>query len=261
MADLLARYPEIVALLIVVAAVVVARIAQRLTVLLLGGLNRLLARIGGGDSRLLSPRVEKAAGVVLFWAVLLLGAALALRVLGSGQLSAWLDAALTFVPRLVLAGAIVLLGHVSGLLLRNLLLSAGEPDEVRVLLARLLYAALLVIAVVTALEQLGLGVSFLAQIAVVLLTLFGGGLVLAFALGARQLVANLTARSDFERYALGDRLRVGEHEGVVIEKHRTGLVLSTPEGQVAVPGAHFSRLPVLRLPPSMGGGPDGLEER
>jgi len=260
-ADVLARYPEIVALLIVVAAVIGARLAQRLALLLLGGLNRLLARFGGGDSRLVSARMEKAAGVALFWAVLLVGAALALRVLGSGQLTTWLDAALTFVPRLVLAGAIVLLGHVAGLLLRNLLLSAGEPDEVRVLLARLLYAALFLIAVVTALEQLGLGVSFLAQIALVLLALFGGGLVLAFALGARQLVANLTARSDFERYALGDRVRVGEHEGLIIEKHRTGVVLSTPDGQVAVPGALFSRLPVLRLPPAVGVDPDRPAER
>jgi small-conductance mechanosensitive channel len=104
----------------------------------------------------------------------------------------------------------------------------------------------------TGLQHMGLDVSFIGQLLILVLGAGIGGLALAFALGARRHVANLVAHAMVARYRPGDRIRIGDIEGVVIEVHRVGVDLVTDEGVVTVPAALFADRPVLRRTPTTG---------
>jgi hypothetical protein len=107
--------------------------------------------------------------------------------------------------------------------------------------------AVVTVAVITGLQQLGIDISFVTQLSLILLAALLGGLSLAFALGARQYVANLMAQPELARYATGERLRIGDDEGVIVEIYRTGLTLATEEGLVSIPAARLADGRVVRI--------------
>ncbi len=71
--------------------------------------------------------------------------------------------------------------------------------------------------------------------------------MLAFALGARQHVANLLARRELSRLAVADRIRVDGIEGEIVDIHATGVDISTEDGVVSIPAARFADTNVLKL--------------
>ena len=56
-------------------------------------------------------------------------------------------------------------------------------------------------------------ITFLGNLIVVVVAAFLLGLSIAFALGARQLVANLLSARELGRYQPGDEIRIGEFQG------------------------------------------------
>ena len=78
-------------------------------------------------------------------------------------------------------------------------------------------------------------------------TIAAGALGLAFALGARGYVANLVARRELDAYREGDTLRIDGVEGTVAALRRTGIVLATADGLVAIPAARFTEALVTRV--------------
>jgi len=85
------------------------------------------------------------------------------------------------------------------------------------------------------------------QLALIVLAALLGALSLAFALGARQHVANLMAQSELSRYATGDRLRIDGDEGIIVEIYRTGLTLTTDEGIVSIPASRLANGRVVQV--------------
>ena len=98
---------------------------------------------------------------------------------------------------------------------------------------------MVVTAVMTGLEQMSVDLSFMTTVLVILLAVTLGGLSLAFALGSRDLVANLLARRNLAGYRIGDVVRIGDAEGAIVEFTRVAVVLETSEGTVRVPASHF----------------------
>ena len=75
-----------------------------------------------------------------------------------------------------------------------------------------------------------------------------GGLLLAFALGAQDFVRDLIAAHQLHRlYKVGQRIRFGDYEGVVIAITTVTLVLEVPEGRLAVPARRLLAEPVILL--------------
>jgi hypothetical protein len=247
LSDLVGRYPEATAVVVLVLGLVLGRLAQGAAQRALTLADRLVARYGTRRTVLFSPGFQRALGLFAYATVLIVAVVAAVRLLQIQQLSAGLDTVLGYVPQFVVGLFIIGIGNVLGALLRNLsagVIANGDPDA---LAPRLLHAAVVIIAVITGLEQLGMDISFVRQLALILLAALLGGLSLAFALGARQYVANLLAQPELARYATGDRLRIDADEGVVVEIHRTGITLATDEGLVAIPGARLATGRVVRL--------------
>lgn len=205
-----------------------------------------VSRLVGGDDDAMGPRRRAARMLapMTFWAILAATVALSLNVLGIGQTTRFLDGALVFLPRLFAAALILIGGHLLGMALRELvrrrMRSIPFPP-------RAAYWVVSVPAMIAAAQQLGIEVSFIANLALVAFTLGLGALGLAFALGARGYVANLIARRELDAYREGDRIRIDAIEGTVVELRRTALVLATDEGLVTVPAARFNDALVTRL--------------
>ena len=247
-------YPELAALLTLLVGLLLAWLAGKLAERGLLLLNRVLARFSGDRADLISERGMKLLVRAVYWLVVLLALLLALQTLGMGRVFRWLDAPLAYMPRILVGLAIIGAAHLLGVFARLLLMRLqGVSDSV--LLPRVAQAAILVIGLLTGLQHMGLDVSFIGQLLILIVGGGIGGLVLAFALGARGYVANLVAHNMVARYKPGDRIRIGDIEGVVIDIHRTGVDLVTEEGVMTVPAALFAEQPALRLAPAEGSKP------
>lgn len=246
-------YPELAAVGVLLLGTVLGQIASILARRILAGTDRVAARFGGRQRALFSPAVQQTASVTAFVAVLAVAVVVAVRLLDIDQLSAWLDVVLAYVPRLVLGLVIIGAGIVLGTLVRNLCANLVTQGDANALLPRLTQVVLVLIALVTGLQQFGIDISFITQLSLIVLGAVLGGLSIAFALGSRQYVANLMAQSELARYAIGDRLRIDEDEGEIVEIHRTGLMLATAEGLVAIPAARLGSGRVVRVSPEAEG--------
>ncbi len=158
------------------------RVAER------GGLGEAVARTGGG----LDP--VHTVGKLLFWLVMLIVILLASAALGLDSINRMFGIMIAFIPTLISAIVIVILGLVIGEFVRGLILaSAGGVEGVPVL-ANAAKGSVVVIAVFMALQQLGVA----EEIVTAAFTLIVGAVALAvglaFGLGNTGLAGEITRR-------------------------------------------------------------------
>ena len=105
-----------------------------------------------------------------------------------------------------------------------------------VALSRIVYYGLLAVTLAIAARQAGLETLLFNRL---LLVLFGAATLsvgLAFALGARRAFESLIAKYHYERLIRpGDRIRIGEHQGVVVRYSPVALVLSVRGKELIIP--------------------------
>ncbi len=186
------------------------------------------------------PRVVAA---FIFWLVLLFFAAVALEALGLPVVTDSLGRFVYYLPNVLAATLIVAAGLVVGTVVRGMVAAAASSAGIAfsAILGRLGHGIVLLIAIVIALDELGIDSSAL----IVLLTVVSGsvlaGLGLAFGLGAHTAVSNIIAsRYLTGTYQTGQTVRIGEIEGRVIETTTTAVILATEAGRVMVPAKKFS---------------------
>lgn len=242
------------AVAVMVAGLVAARILQRITSRGLTSLDGWLSRYSSSDAGWVTPATTAAISGATFWLVVLLAIVVSLRILGVGDFSTLVEDVTRFIPRLLVAIVIVGAGHLLGLLVQALIArSTGSinPDSYIPMLA---HGSVLVVALLIALQHLNVNITFVTQLLLTLLVVFLGGLTLAFALGARTHVSNLLGRTELKRYVIGERIRIDDVEGAIVDIYSTGVDVATSEGVVSVPAARFAETAVLRIPETEGEG-------
>lgn len=253
--NIVAVHPELTAIALLVAGFIVARLASYGVGYGLAVLDRRMARITTSEASILSPRLISLTRAFVFWLVLVLAVALAARVLGVGGGMSELNMMfIAFIPNVLIAFAIVVAGHLAGLLASNLVAQFSDHVAVDSIGPRLLHATIVAVALVMALQHIGVDITFITWLLLILVAVSGGGLMLAFALGARQHVANLLAHREVSRLAVGERIRVDGIEGTIVEISSTTVEITTKEGVASIPAARFAASGVLRI---RGGTRDG----
>ena len=238
---------EVIAVVILIAGVIVARLASIAAGGLLGFLDRQSARLTTTEDPLISPRLVRIIRTILFWLIVVLAISYALAILGVGSLPAMLTGVMNFVPQLLVGFTIVVAGHVIGLLASHLVAHTSDTTSSDTLLPRLVYGTILIVAIVMGLQHVHIDISFVTRLLLIGFAIAGGGLMLAFALGARQLVANLLARRELARLAVTERIRVDGIEGEIVDIHSTGVDIMTAEGVVCVPASRFADTAFVKL--------------
>jgi small-conductance mechanosensitive channel len=244
--DLLAYLPQLaVALALLLVGWIMGRIARWLTV-------RLLARLGRIRSGKAVDRAVRESGIervasevvprVVFWTVFVFFAALAGEVLGLAVASNGLSLLMRYLPS-VLAAVVILL---AGLVLSNLardavvtvLTSAGIAGA---LPGQFVRVAVLLLMTVVALDQIGIDSTLLILAVGIVLAAILGSVALAVGLGARTEVSNIIAVHYLSRaYSVGQRVRIGDADGRIVEIGLTGVALETAQGRLRVPAKDFS---------------------
>lgn len=230
---------------VLVAGWLLARLLRAAAVRLVTGVDRLWhAVILRSRLEQLQPRhpPAKIVGELVFWLTILFVVASAAEILGMGVFVNWLSAVAGYLPVFAAGLLIVLAGFVLSSLARDLVSSAAGTAGVAQgdLLGRVVQGLVLLAAVVVGVDQMGVDVDFLATVAAVAVGSVLGGGALAFGLGARSLAANVIAAQQVrKRYHVGDRIRVRELEGAILDIGTAAVVIDTGQGRVTVPAAIF----------------------
>ena len=204
-------------------------------------LEVLLSKLAGrsGIERLKVGRSAAVLGAIVFWIVLLFFVTAATHVLGLQTFTDWLARLLDHLPAIAAGLLIIVAGYILASFVADLVNATGTrlPDAQRVALARVAQGATLTVAILVGADQIGIKVTFLAVLAAIVAAAVVGGVTLAASLGARGYVANLIGAHYLRQaFSVGQRVRVGGHEGRILEVTAVTLVLQTDEGRVSLPG-------------------------
>lgn len=230
-----------------------ARVARGLVRRALESMDWLFARLvprAAGRSETLARATSRAISTVVFWIILLIFAASALRILGGSLFQRWTENLLAYLPSAIGGVIIIVIGFTGGTLARHILeqASVGLGVGQSSLLGRLAQAVIVISCVVIGIDQLGVNVNFLIQLTTVTAAAVFGGIALVFALGTRAHLANLIgAHYARKHYAPGDYVRVGAYEGRIVEIADGCVFIETERGDVSVPGQNFSAEPFMKV--------------
>lgn len=202
------------------------------------GLDRLFKR-GDMASARLSETAAHILGTLVFWLVIFVAIAIASRVAGLTTIYMWLDQIVTYLPNLIVGAIIIVVGYIISEVVGEQVTMAARTARSGQsnILGRLAQVAVMVAALIIGLDQLGVDVTFLVALFAVATGAIFIGFSLAFGLGARDFVTDLVSARDISRTIKpGLSVRIGDHEGEVLEVTPTRLVLDTDEGRVLIAG-------------------------
>ena len=198
--QLLAILPSVLfAAAILLAGYFLARLVERWTDSLLLRLNFNKMAEAGGLSEAMGrtgTRLDPihAVGKLLFWLVMLVVILLASSALGLESINSMFGTMLSYIPTLVAAIVIVILGMIVGEFVRALVLaSAGGMEGVPVV-AKVAKGAVVTIAIFMAVQQLGIAEEIVTAAFTLILGAIGLAAGLAFGLGNRDLAGEITRR-------------------------------------------------------------------
>ena len=202
------------------------------------GLHRILDRAG------ISAPASRILGHLVFWFVMFTFLISAVEALGLAQLWPTVDALVRYLPDIVLAGIILVVGLLLAQFVRDLVRGAskGLGADYAANLGTVVYAAAIVIVISLAAGQLHIQATLINRILEIVLLASGAGLALAFGLGGRDLARHLIAGAYArEQFRAGDRLSIGEDTGELEDVGTMFTRLRTEDGQLLhVPNARLT---------------------
>jgi Conserved TM helix/Mechanosensitive ion channel len=236
------------------AAIVLGRLARR--ALVRAGLDRFADR--SGTSELLGQaglRSSLAAliGTAVRLTIVVVAVFASLTLLGLAFLSDSLNEGILYIPRLLVALALVLIGVVVGAFARAWLERTSAQLDFPVAVGPVVQALVIVLFGLCAALQAGVTVAPLTAIALVLLAACAFTLALAFGLGTREIARSLTsgryARADFE---VGQTIRVGEVRGEIVSIEAAATTLKADNETIRVPNSLLvERMVIVEEQPRM----------
>jgi len=195
------------------------------------GTGRVLAKAGLGSSltKLLAGGVRVAVIAVAVFA--------ALSLLGLQFLSESLNQAVLFLPKLAVAGVLLLAGAVVGALVGERLDRLGREMDVALPIGRIAHVTVFAVFAITAAAQVAVSTALLMVLVGILLAGATATVALAFGLGGQHVAGQLSAgRYVREIYREGEEVSFDSLRGTVLRVESTTVVLRTAEGDaVRVP--------------------------
>jgi len=232
-----------------------ALFARSLVVRFARELARLMTGRGQTDvpeANLISERLSKWLGNGAFWVVMLLTLLTATEQLGPPVFTSWFAPIAAYLPRILISLVLILIGALIGALARSTITRAlpttDHIDPER--FGRIVQALVLGMSGLLAAQQLGLDIAFITTLATIALAGFFGASALAFGFGGRATVANILAGHYVrELYEVGHTVRVAGMEGRIVRMTPTAVILSTQDGETAVPTHMFVETTSTRVTP------------
>ena len=187
------------ALLILVAGYLVAKLIERWTDGLLKRLNFNKMADAGGISEAVGrtgTRLDPihVVGKLLFWLMMLVVILLASAALGLSSINQMFGTMLSYIPTLFAAVIIVILGMILGEFVQAIVLASAGGVEGVPTLAKIAKAAVVLIAVFMAMQQMGVAAEIITAAFTLILGAIALAAGLAFGLGTTGLAGEVTRR-------------------------------------------------------------------
>lgn len=220
-------------------AKVVARIVKRILKVI--GLDSLAQRLNDIDfvsQSNVKIVPSKILSKVFYYVILLIFTIASTEILGMEEVSALVSDLLSYIPRVIAAMILLVIGIVIADFLKNIIItttqSLGIPSSK--IIGLFVFYFILLMTAVTALKQLGIDTEFIQSNLTVLI----GGLVFAFALGyglaSREMMSNFLASFySKERFKIGDIISIEGNKGEVIDMDSSSLTIAASDKIVIVP--------------------------
>lgn len=236
--DIVAILPHVVAMLVViVVGYVVARVLDKFTVALVEslGLQAAAERSGLANSMKhagITRSVPSIVGQIIFWLTMCVVLAAAFNILHLDALSAAMEQIVAYIPKLLVATVVVVVGLLIAGLLRGVV--ATSADRVGITYAQTLadavYYVLALMTFIGAFDQLHIEFGLLKELILLAAAGLALGCGLAFGLGGRDVMAGILAGYYLrQRMHAGDRIHVGGMDGTVREVGPVATVIETEE--------------------------------
>jgi hypothetical protein len=185
------------ALAIMLAGYFVARLLQRWTDRTLERLHfKRLADAGGLTEAAGRVRLDpvRAVGTLVFWLTMLVAVLLASSALGLENVREMFARMLGFIPTLISATVIIILGMIVGEFVRALIVASAGAVEGVLTVAKIIKGVMVMIAVFMALQQVGVSEEIVTAAFTLILGSIALAAGLAFGLGNRELAAEITRK-------------------------------------------------------------------
>ena len=230
--------PQIVAMVVViVVGYVVARfVAKAITALSEKlGLQTAADQSGLADSMHhmgITRNVPAIIGTIFFWLLMCVFLMAGFNILGAEPVTAALQEIVHYIPNLLVATVLIVLGLLLATFLRGVV--ATSADRVGLSYAEYLangcYYVFALLTFIAAFKQLGVKFDLLEQLIVIAAWAVAGGFGLAFGLGGRDVMSGILAGYYIrQRLHSGDHVTVGAMEGTVREVGPVATIIETDE--------------------------------
>ncbi len=242
---------SILALVVLAVGWIAAFVAKGIVGRLVHQVERWLpSRPAGADLSQSARRTDVILGRGVFWLVLLLALMTATELLGFPVITTWLGAVASYLPRVLVALLIVVVGAFGGALLKRTLIRSLPPNDVIAprSLAHATYLTVVGLSVLVAVQQLNIEVGFVMVVVAIAFSGLLTAAAISFGLGSRLTVTNILAGHHVrELYEVGQTIQVGETQGRIIRITATNVILETGNGETAIPSSTFLEQPSTLL--------------
>jgi small-conductance mechanosensitive channel len=244
----LAFLPKFVfALIVFLIGYLIARLVQFLAKRFIRGTNRFITN-KKISKHLQQKHFEQSSVFIsktLYWIIIVLFLTIASEIMGVPVATAWLSGIVQYLPNILAAIIIVFVGIIGGKIVADIILSATMKSGVSygAVLSKTVQYSILLITILIAVDQIGIDIAIVTTIFSIVLGALLFGAALSFGLGAKTSVSNIIASYYVHNsYKAGNKIRINNMEGTIIQITSTAVILETPEGQVSVPAKEFSEL-------------------
>ena len=184
-------------------------------------------------------------GMLVKWFVRIIFVVAAANTLDMPQVSEFLNQVLTFLPNVAVAVIIFVLGAALARFLRDLtrgaVSTAGAGEGAVMTVSTVVYWSILVITILTALQQLGIATVLSETLYTALFGAAALAFALSFGLGTRETAADLVAGWTLAGHLkVGDMVQTAQFSGTVTEVGATATTLQHDQGQVIVPNSQLA---------------------
>lgn len=231
------------AAILLIGGFLLASLVRWLIMRLGAGIDRLIHAVGfvSLHTRLKWP-VSDILGWLIYWVIVLLFVRASLASLKLPSLAELLGKLITYLPNLITAALFIIVGTLVANTVRDKLAEGGDNIGLRQagLLAGLVRFSIIALAVLVGMAQVGLDVRLFELVLTIFVAALAGSIGLAFGLGAGSTVSNIiAARYIRKNYQTGQRIRIQDLEGKILELLPTGIILDTRAGRTFVPAKIF----------------------
>jgi hypothetical protein len=230
--------PKVLAMLVVlVVGYVIAHFIGKLVSMISEkvGLQLAAERSGLGDSMRhmgIKRNVPAIVGTMVFWLLMCVFIMAAFTILGLPELSAAMGKVVGYIPNLLVATVVVVVGLLVASFLRGVIATSADRVGISYAehLATAFYYVLALITFQAALQQLGMEFVLLEKLILIAFGALAVGFALAFGLGGRDVMGGILAGYYVrQRLESGDHVIVGNLEGTVREVGPVATIIETQE--------------------------------